>query len=271
MKKLGLCLSGGGARGAFQVGAFKALEELGILKLVSVYSGTSIGSVNASLISTKPVTEVERIWLSIEPDALSRSESLFKRIIKEKASFVDNGVYKIDELGAMIDLHLDFDLLRQKEVFITLSQGGFVDDGLFGLFKSSYQHYIKKETQAIYVPVKEHSNTEIKQMILASCSIPIVFPPVKLLDREYYDGGVYDNVPVKPLVDDGCDTVIVIHLHRLNFIDRSSFPGINIIEVKHRGTLGGYLNFEPERSQKLMNLGYQDTIEVLKKHSFPVY
>jgi len=263
MNKLGLCLSGGGARGAYQVGACKALDDTGVLTKVSAFSGTSIGSVNASLVATKPIDEVYDLWLNIDPNALKNTESLFRRIIRERTHFVDNGVFKIDELGKLIDSTYDYDLLRKREVYITISQGGSTNDGVFGLIKSSYQHYIKKDSQALYVPVQNQSDEQIKRLILASCSIPIVFPPVRLNDREYYDGGVYDNVPVKPLVDSGCDTVIVIHLHRLNFVQKDNFPGIRLIEVKHNRSLGAFLNFDPDRSRKLFELGYQDTLEIL--------
>ncbi|NLZ62032.1 MAG: hypothetical protein GX904_04455 [Acholeplasmataceae bacterium] len=264
MNKLGLCLSGGGARGAFQVGACKALEDLGILKKVNAYAGTSIGSVNASLISTKSVDEVFRIWLSVEPDVLKSTESLFKRIIKERTHFVDNGVFKIDELEVQIDAAIDYNHLRQQELYITISQAGNINDGIFGLFKAGYQHYIKKDSQALYVPVSDQSDEQIKKLILASCSIPIVFPAVRLDEREYFDGAVFDNVPVKPLVDSGCDTVIIVHLHRLNLFQKSNFPGIRFYEIKHHRSLGGLLNFDRDRSRKLFDLGYHNAFETLK-------
>ena len=49
MKKLGIAFAGGGARGAYQIGAWKALKEAGIDQQISVYSGASVGSLNAAM------------------------------------------------------------------------------------------------------------------------------------------------------------------------------------------------------------------------------
>jgi len=58
MNKVGLCFSGGGARGAYQIGAVKALVELGIFSHIQVFSGTSIGAVNACMVATKNIDQI---------------------------------------------------------------------------------------------------------------------------------------------------------------------------------------------------------------------
>ena len=223
------------------------------------------------MLATKSVAEVYSLWLNVPADALRNSESLFKRIIRERTAFVDNGVFKIDQLASMIDEALDYDKLRSQEVYVTLSQGGYLDEGLFGLLKSSYQHYLKRDSQAVYMPVSGQPDAVLKQMLLASCSIPVVFPAVSLANREYYDGGVYDNVPVKPLVEAGCDLIFVIHLHLLNIIRKDNYPGVRFVEIKHRRSLGALLNFDPERSRKLFELGYRDAAAVIAEIPSPIW
>lgn len=267
MSKIGLCLSGGGARGAYQIGACQALEDLHIFQEISAFSGTSIGSVNASLVATMKPSEVREIWFSISPDLLKRTENTFKNIIKEKLEFKETGIYEIGELEKTLRNHLDLNKLKKSEVYITLSDGGEVNEGIFGLFRNSYQHYIKKDSKVIYAPLHEVSDDNLVfKEILASCSIPIVFAPTPLGGHQYYDGGVYDDVPVRPLIDAGCDTIIVVHLHRFHLFDKAKYPQITFHEIVSKQKLGGLLNFDPEQSKKIYEYGYSDTIKYFENN-----
>lgn len=261
--KLGLCLTGGGARGAYQIGVAKALEELGILQKVEVFSGTSIGSVNASILSTMSVDQARELWFSVSNDLLKRTENIFKRIIKERLEFKSTGVYEISSLEEMLKNHLNLDILRQRQVYVTISEGGEVNEGIFGLFKSSYHHYVKRdESHVVYSKISSCEDDEIVyKQILASCSIPIIFAPLQVNDKQYYDGGLYDNAPIKPLIDEGCDTIIVIHLEKIHFLNASKYPDIKIHEIKTKQHLGGHLNFDPEKSKKIYQYGYDDTLQ----------
>ncbi len=60
--KLGLVLGGGGGRGAYQIGVWQALEELGIAKHIKVISGTSIGALNAMLFMQGDLEEAKKAW-----------------------------------------------------------------------------------------------------------------------------------------------------------------------------------------------------------------
>jgi NTE family protein len=267
MNKLGLCLSGGGARGAYQIGVAKRLEELGVLAQVQAFAGTSIGAVNAAMLATQPVDKTYQLWKAISPDEIKSTENIFKRLMQEKIHILDKGLYSIEALRNLLWEEIDYQEILKKEVYVTLSEAGMVDESLFGLFKSGYRHYVKNDTQAVYSLLKNHTKEDIVNLILASCSIPIIFPSVKIKNKQYYDGGVYDNTPVYPLIESGCDTIIVIHLQLLDFIDKSKYPGINIIEIKHRGILGGMLNFDPAHSEICYNLGYQDACNFFEKNS----
>jgi NTE family protein len=98
MKRLGLCLSGGGARGAYQVGVLKALEELGILQKVYAISGTSIGSVNASLLTCKSVDEMRDLWFNYPASDFNKDTSIFRTLRERKMEVVNKGIYEIKAL-----------------------------------------------------------------------------------------------------------------------------------------------------------------------------
>ena len=266
MKKLGLCFTGGGARGAYQAGAIKALDELGILKKVHAVSGTSIGSVNAALLACKSVDEIKDLWINYPSSDFNRDTSIFKTLREKKLEVVNSGIYEISLLEKLLKENLDIPKLRKKKVFITLSPAGMENEGVMGLLKSSFKHFIKNESQVIYSPLHEQKDDVILKQILASCSIPFVFPSVHMGGQQVFDGGLYDNAPVKPLVDAGCDTVIVIHLFRIFFINKNKFPGINLFEVKASHSLGGTLNFDNEQALKRFNMGYEDTLTYFREN-----
>ncbi|MFA7076194.1 MAG: patatin-like phospholipase family protein [Candidatus Izemoplasmatales bacterium] len=261
MRRIGLCLTGGGARGAFQAGALKALDELGILDRVYAVSGTSIGSVNASLFASKSVDEIRELWLKYSYADFNQNTSIFKTLREKKLDVVNSGIYQINLLENLLKDNVNIEKLRQKRVYITLSPAGMENEGVTGLLKASFKHYIKNESQVIYSPIHEEKEELILKQILASCSIPFVFPSVRMNGQQVFDGGLYDNAPVKPLVDAGCDTIIVIHLFKLYFINKNRFPGIKFFEVKSSHSLGGTLNFDSEQVLKRYMMGYEDTMK----------
>ena len=68
-EKWGLCFAGGGGKGAYEIGVWRALEECTNIKFSAV-AGTSVGALNAILFATKTVDEAEEIWRGITPDKL---------------------------------------------------------------------------------------------------------------------------------------------------------------------------------------------------------
>lgn len=256
--KIGLAFSGGGARGAYQIGAAKALQELGVLDRIQVYSGTSIGAVNAAFVATMPLEQILHLWTSISPQDIKKTESWFERLRTEKWHIADHGLFEISHLKEVLQNNLDLQAVKQKTVFVTLSESGPVDSGLFGLFKTSYSHYVKGDSKVVYSLLSNQDDQDIVPLLLASCSIPIVFPAVAMGNKQYYDGGVYDNLPVEPLIRSGCDKVILVHLQLLEFLDKSRFPDVPIFELRHKGTLGGILHFEKNHAQAIYELGYRD-------------
>lgn len=266
MKKIGLCLTGGGARGSYQAGAIKALEELGILPKIYAVSGTSIGSVNATLLACKNPDEIKELWLNYSSNDFNKDTSIFKTLREKKLDVVNSGIYEISLLEKLLQDNIDYDKIKQQKTFITLSPAGMENEGVMGLLRSSFKHYIKNESQVIYSPLHKQKEDLVVKQILASCSIPFVFPSVHMDGMQVFDGGLYDNAPIKPLIDAGCDTIIVIHLFRLYFINKNKYPGINFYEVKPSKSLGGTLNFDQDQGQKRFEMGYHDTLSYFKEN-----
>jgi NTE family protein len=264
--KLGLVFSGGGSRGAYQVGVCMALKEAGILEKVNAYSGTSIGSVNATMIASVGVEKLKEIWFDLDGDVLVQTENLFNRIRKEKMKYIDNGIYSIAKLEEELKNNMDIDELRKKEVYVTLSLAGEQESGFPALLKTSFEHYLKHDNHVIYSLISKEADENIFKQVIASCSIPVVFSPMNIEGKQYYDGGLYDNVPVKPLVDAGCDTIIVIHLDKLPYFYKHKYPEVTFIPIKPRHSLGWLLNFNRQNSELRYHQGYEDTMYMLKNN-----
>jgi len=264
MKKLGLCLSGGGARGAYQAGALRALHEAGILKDVCCIAGTSIGAANASVYASTSIEKLEDVWFNIPKDALKHEKPLLSRLLEEKLKAIDQGIYSMDTFSSIMMNHVDPKKITNKKVFVTVSDGGDADKGLFGLVKSSYEHYLRKDSKVIYLPLDELTQAEAHKAVVASCSIPLVFPAVKNDHHKFYDGGVFDNTPIKPLVESGCDEIIVLQLNKTFFFKPEAYEHVKIHEIKHKKSLGGVLDFSKAHIEKIYHWGYEDAKEWVK-------
>jgi len=270
--KIGLCFTGGGARGAYQIGAAQALSDLGIYEHISAFSGSSIGAANVAILASTSIEKARDVWFNIPKDALKMKEALVPRLKKEKFNTFDNGLYSMDTFNKiMIDL-IDYNALLSKNVFVTVSESGDVSKGLFELFRSSYKHYIKKDSKVVYVPLKELEKDDQIKAVTASCSIPVVFPAVTGQNKKYYDGGVFDNTPIRPLIDYGCNEIIVIGISFFAFelIQSEKFPNIKIHEIKGRKKMGRVLDFSSKHSKEIYNYGYEDTLKYFKKLGYSV-
>lgn len=262
----GLVLAGGGARGAYQIGACMALKEAGILQDIDYIAGTSIGSVNAVLLACLSVEKVRDLWFSIPHNVLKDGQNFFKRVRKENLNYLKNGVYSLNYLRKLVKSNVDFNLLKEKRVFVTLSDCGKKEGGLFELIKSSYKHYMTKSNLAVYSKTWEHSRSEILQHVMASCSIPAAFPSQKIDGKQYFDGGLYDNVPVKPLVEAGCTEIFVIHLDKLPYIYKHKYKDVYFHTLRPKANLGMILNFDASQSQVRYQHGYDEMIHYLKEN-----
>jgi NTE family protein len=158
------------------------------------------------------------------------------------------------------------DQINNYDVFVAISESGDESKGIFELLKSSIRHYVKDNSKVHYLHINKLKEEEAIDAIKASCSIPVVFSPVTLGEKKYYDGGVFDNTPIQPLLDSGCDEIILINIAFFGTLSkiRKSYPDIILHEIKSKKKLGGVLDFTTKHSKRLYKIGYEDTIEYYK-------
>lgn len=264
MKKIGLCFSGGGARGAYQIGVAQALSDLNILQHVSCYSGTSIGAVNAVVVATSGLEKAKNQWFQLPENALVKAMPFKKRLTEKSFNLMNQGIFKLTKLEKELVDIIDFQKLNDVHVYATLADGGALDKGVFDLLKNSYHHYIHKQSKAVYVPLNELEKEAVIKSLIASCSIPIVFSPVKERNKKYYDGGLFDNIPITPLIENGCDRIIIIHSKKPRIFSTERYKHIEFIEIQPQNKLPNRLKFDSENAKDMFQRGYDEGMQLLQ-------
>lgn len=184
--KTAFVLSGGGAKGCFQVGAINYLvRERGIVPDIVV--GISTGSLQAVGFALDPSCGLlNDVWLGIRGDKDIYSKSIWRYI--GNVLGLCNGLYSLRGLRKILEKHFDKNKLASSPI------------------KCLVGHVSLQDATLRYV---DNSSMEIDD-IIASCTIPIAFPPVKKDSQQLVDGGVRDIVPLKRAIDEGAERIFVI-------------------------------------------------------------
>lgn len=273
-RKWGLVLAGGGGKGAYQIGVLKALFEYGLKDQIVAVSGSSIGALNAALFAQKDIGLMENVWKGIEPEEILELQELGGDLLESLQE-------KFGILGEFLDsISLDDYLKKAKE------EGICSREGLVKIFENEIDlKKVRDCPQKIYatiasmengVPVAEYcllnnkSEEEIKEILLASSALPVIYDAVNIDGIPYRDGGLADNVPSKPILQDGIENLIVVQLKPKEFqIDTNEAGMVNYLEISPSHTLGdfvtGTIDFSHENILYRMALGYYDAMRMLKE------
>jgi NTE family protein len=241
--KLGLVLSGGGARGITHLGILKALEEMGVE--FSIISGTSAGSIIGALYAYG--------YRSEEIFSVVKSLSFFKSL---RPAWTRVGLLQMLWLQELLLKYIPENNFSALKIPLTVAATEIGKGEI---------HYF---TEGELIPV-----------VIASSSIPAVFNPVQFGEGTYVDGGILDNLPVKPIIDK-CDFIVGLHCNSIseNFnhltiksvIERSLLMAINANTQISRGMcnlfiepphLDRYTAFDIGRAQEIFDIGYKYTKE----------
>lgn len=257
-KTYAIALEGGGARGAYQVGAWRALEEAGVR--YNAVSGTSVGAINGALMAMHDLHQAEQIWkdirfsqiINVDDDTMGRIMSGgFETLEQVKSAFhtiknilLDKGL-DVEPLRNMLAERVDEEKIRNSGVELFLTTVSLTD---------------KKELE---IDAKDLAEGELKDMIMASAYHP-AFKQAPIGGKSYADGGFYDLVPISALISRGYKDLIVLRLNSIGIERRVKIPAdVNITTISPHADLGNMLNFSSDQSAVNMALGYYDTQKVL--------
>ena len=254
-KEYGIVLEGGGAKGAYQIGAWKALREAGVR--IKGIAGASVGSLNGALICMDDLEKAEDIWKNIE---YSRVMDVSDETIKalKKKDFKALNMQEILNSGFQFIKDGGFDVTPLKNLIAEVvgdeSRIRESDRELFAMTYSVSEH------KELAVDVKSGEEGSVKDMLLASAYF-LAFKNEKLGGKRYRDGGGFNNVPLGVLLDKGYEDIIVIRIYGWGFDSEkvTKIPdGANVYHIAPRQDLGGILEFDKKQSRKNMTLGYYD-------------
>lgn len=231
-------LSGGGAKGAYQVGVFKAMREYPIN--VTSLSGSSIGGINALAFSLLSQEEIEELWKGFGiTDFVSPDDDW------------SDGISDRDSLIEILEKIVpEYDMVGAIPVYNTIC----VD-----------------ENTPEYVKLNFKKKEDIIKIVLATSALPVVYSKVEINGVLYQDGGIADNLPVKPLYEEeGTRDLIVVGLSSRLRIDKEKYPTDNLIEIFPSKDLGdlldGTLNFSKKFIAFAMKLGYADAKRAINNY-----
>ena len=227
--KIGLVLTGGGARAAYQVGVLRAISD--IIKVeknpFAIITGLSAGAINGTWLASRceKFDEVTKnmweIWASITSDQIfnTNTASFMKialRWIKDRSL---GGLRKYSQINYLLDTspldnfirsHIDFDILNKHlETNIMYGLSVIAVDYTTGYSTAFY--YGNKEIQDWKKFNRISIRTKIKpEYVLASSAIPIFFPPVRIDGTFYGDGMIRMHAPLSPAIHMGSDRLFII-------------------------------------------------------------
>lgn len=236
--KIGIALSGGGVKGFAHLGVLKALEEKGIE--ADILAGVSAGAIVGSFIAAgqKPAEAMELI-----------NESDFFDFAK--LSIPDRGIFTLDNMTENLEKSLGV------KTFEELKLPFYV--GAANIEKARMEYF---------------SSGELVKIIQASSSIPVLFSPVEINGDLYVDGGLFENLPVNPLVNK-CDKLIAVNVMPVNLEEKMESitdiavrtfqlkTVVNAMELREKADIyieptgiAKYNILNTKYSQELYDLGY---------------
>ncbi|MCK5638758.1 MAG: patatin-like phospholipase family protein [Flavobacteriaceae bacterium] len=184
-KNVSLVLSGGGARGAMHIGVLKALEEHRIK--IEAISGTSMGAIIGVLYCQ-----------GLKADDILKilTKNSFFNLFKYNRE--KGGLLSMKRVKGIFEEHIPHNDFNQlKTPFYCCATN--LDSGEYEIFSSGNLH----------------------SSVIASASIPIVFQPIKINNKLYIDGGLFNNLPIQPIIEKGYKNIIGIHADNYKHSDKN--------------------------------------------------
>lgn len=254
-KEYGLVLEGGGAKGAYQIGAWKALKEANIR--IKGIAGTSVGALNGALICMGDLEKAESLWENISySQIMSVDDKIMEDIFKQKK-------ISRDALKDMMDYISDggVDITPLKELIAECVDEEKIQNSPMDLYIHTFS---VDEMRELNVDLKEIEPELIKDFLLASSYIFPIFKSEKLHGKTYIDGGAINNVPVDTLIEKEYKDIIVVRIFGIGREKKVKIPeDTTIYTIAPTVSLGSILDFNPKRSKMHLKRGYFDTMRVL--------
>ena len=240
--RYGLALAGGGVRGAFHIGVWRALRKMGVEICAAV--GTSVGAINGALIALDEYDTAVKIWRNISADDIvalpecmkgERDIFAFKNLAAVVREIYKNGGLDMSPLEHLLNGVVDEDRLRKSNI----------DFGLALLSLS--------DKKGVYRFTDEIPRGELIDYIVASASI---FGTKRVRSKMLSDAGLYDNMPVNMLLQRGIKDIIAVDAGGIGINRAPAEADTNIITVRATRPTTGIMDFDRGGIIRAMDEGY---------------
>ena len=238
-----LVLAGGGAKGSYHVGVYRALQQLGWVP--DIITGASVGALNGVLFTMGKVQEAEDIWRSMElHDVLELPATTEKQeLYNFFMDVVRSGGLNVEPLGETIDRYIDEDAARHSPI-------------RFGLVMTELS-----TMRSIRCPIEQIPAGQLKDYMLASSACFPALRPREIDGVKYIDGGWRDNMPLDLAKDMGAEELLGVDIDGVG-ITRPNTTGLPTQIIRSHWNLGPTLDFDPQRAARNIALGYFDTLRL---------
>ena len=246
--KTAIVLSGGGSKGSYQLGVWKALKKLHIK--YDIVTGTSIGALNGVLMTEKSYFKAKRIWKTLNLEylfnKLPQSNSNIDVLKLYGDSLIKEGGMDIKKIESIIEKYLNKKKFYKSKIN-------------FGLI--TYNFTTKKP---LILSKNEIPKDKLVDYLMASATCFPAFKMKEIDGDKYIDGGYYDNLPIELAINLGADNLIIVDLNAPG-LKRKPSKQVKHIIIKPRNNISFFLNFNKKDAKTNIKYGYNDTMKAFKK------
>ena len=257
--KRAVVLSGGGAKGGYEIGVWKALRRLDID--YDIVTGTSVGALIGELMVQKDYDKALKLWyfmdyskvMDIEINGRFSTKKGREEIVKKYAKGAVKGGRELTGLRKIVD-----DLYNDDKFF-----SSNVDYGLVTVYFPSFKPK--------YVVKSKLKKDEVKDYLMASSACFPAFKMYKIGKNSFIDGGYYDNLPINLAIKLGAEEVMAVNTGAIGITRKVKNDKVKVINIKPKNDIGNFLAFEKKYARRAIAFGYNDAMKTFGKLEGDLY
>ena len=293
--KIGLVLSGGGAKGAYEIGVWRALKTMQVTDYIDGIIGSSVGAMNAVLLDACGLKKASALWDGLrQSDLLHMSQDKSYQSVETTISPMQTDtdyprlsardpeqqrILQFYRYMSLIQNHVPKDALLQLATNAVHSGFPLTQEKINALITQNVP--LDKLNRRIFAvctestspwhtavfDLAEYTPDERRRIILASSAIPVVYEGtegVRIRGKGYFDGGISCNTPCLQMHERGWTRTITVWLHH-KIMPAVLPPGHENIDIIPPYSLGGHVGtIWVNRSKKRIDRmrGYYDTMQM---------
>ena len=252
MGKKAVVLSGGGAKGGYQIGAWTALRKMGFYP--DIVTGTSVGALNCALMALDKYDDALNIWQNMSMD------SVFQKFVdySDEENSNHENFLKIMAKEALLNGGADYTPLQELVKGLMDEQSLRLSPVKFGLVTTTFPKIKPVEMFIEDIPVGKAAD-----YVLASAAAFPFMKSYKIGEAAFVDGGYSDNMPIQMAIDAGAEDIVIINIGSSSGSKLKDYEGIKFRYIVSKRPLtekfGGMLMFDKETSLNHIKQGELDT------------